>query len=132
LLAARAFADGVGFFQGLDNVVGGETANVVNLDVIVIVGAHQMQPELLAAAALGAFQDHPGSLLTDAKSLHEHGFDRGDIGAGFEDRGFRVWLQGQEAGRRRMGQTFHGIRGRPDQSLRIPNERVWYCQLRPI
>lgn len=58
LAAFRATTDGLRFLERAVQIVRGKTAQIMNEHMLVIIGAHQMGGEVLAAAALRGFQDH--------------------------------------------------------------------------
>ena len=68
LAAARAFGGRFRFPERALEVVGGEPAQFVQIDMFVVVGAHQVDGQALAAAALGGFEDHgPVSRMPSAR-----------------------------------------------------------------
>ena len=67
LLAACPDADGVGFPQCAVEVGRQEAAQLVQLDVIVLVGAQQVNGQLSCSAALACFEDHGAPSVTNPR-----------------------------------------------------------------
>lgn len=58
LAAFRAATHGLDFLERPAQIVRGKAAQLVQADMLIVVGAHQMDGQILAAAALTSFQDH--------------------------------------------------------------------------
>src|SRR5690606_20766336 len=71
LFATRSPRNGIGFAEGLDQIIADEAAHVMQLDMIVIPHRQQVAGKLRGIAALFGFQDHgslPGGLPNAAMS----------------------------------------------------------------
>lgn len=58
LPALRTFRDGFSFAECSHDIIGHETSDIVDFDMLVLGCLQKMKPELLGTAALGTFEDH--------------------------------------------------------------------------